>query len=80
MARVWRSAPYLAAFTAIMVLYSLVLTVWAWELGIAFGTGTAPFPIGQTQTEIGVPGYFQKLNWLLYPIFWPVMAAFIYFT
>jgi hypothetical protein len=44
---IWRSAPLLSLVTGTMIIYSLALTWWAWELGIAIG-------------KKGIPGYFQK--------------------
>lgn len=64
---IWRSAPLLSLVTGTMIIYSLALTWWAWELGIAIG-------------KKGIPGYFQKLNWFLFPMYWPLLALMIYFT
>lgn len=80
MNRIWQASTILTILTAILIFYSLILTWWAWDLGIAFGRETVPFLVEQTEIQIGVSGYFQKLNWLLYPVFWPLLAVFIYFT
>jgi hypothetical protein len=65
---VWKKAPILVSATIAMCLYSIGLIFFAWALGIHWST------------DPKAPGYLQKLNWAVFPFYWPIVAIFVHFS
>ena len=62
-----------------MTVYSVVLALVAWRLGIDRGVGTAGLNDLANAPLVHVPGYFEKTNWLLFPVYWPIIWLLSYF-
>lgn len=77
MQRLFRMAPILSIVTIVMVGYSVILAGWAVWLGIAWGSHADPW---YSPDPDSVPGYFRKLNWVLFPLYWPIIALLIHFS
>src|SRR5262245_48123117 len=85
-----RDARILFAICAVMFLYSLLMDWFAWRIGIHWTDSFVCKPprsldmncIPDEQTNIGVrvKGFFQKPNWFLFPIYWPLVGLFVYFS
>lgn len=62
------SAPVIKVTVVVMTIYSLVVAVSAHVLGIGWSG------------KSGVPGYFQKLNWALFPVWWTVLGVLVHLS
>lgn len=62
MTTVFSRAPILCSVTALLFVTSLALLVASYPLGLA------------ATAVVKVPGYAEKTNWSLQPLFWPILA------
>ena len=65
----FKQAPLLASITALFVCGSLALLL------ISF-----PFAIAIDNNPTAAGGFFEKVNWSLQPLFWPILALLVHYS
>lgn len=79
--RAWyKREEWIAVLLTFMFFYSVVLLIIAYILGLGLGGNIVSPPDTCIKLPDTYRGYLEKLNWLLYPLFWTLIAVPVHFT